>query len=303
MKNRNKSKKIVSIYIPTYNEECNIGFLLKSLLKQKAHSYSTENIVVVNDGSTDKTKETVLELSQKYPTIKFLDDGKRIGKIDRLNQIYKINKSEILILFDGDLMLRSPYVIERMVTKFGKGVALVSPNKHPLKARTFVEKLINCLYGFFYEIRKDFNGGDTIHNFITCAYGISDEFAKKLYYPKNVYPITKFTYLAAVKNGLKFKFAKDTCVYFRSPGNIRDYSLQINRFSNVEAINERYYGSWVHNILYIPISRKLTVAVKMLLTHPLVFSLAILLRTILMLEKKKSSGRMWKLAISSKKLV
>ncbi len=299
-----KNKKTVSVYIPAYNEENNISFLLKSILRQKGNSFTLKRIVVVDDGSTDRTREIVLNISRKFPIIKLLKDNKRIGKIDRLNQIYKINKSEILILFDGDLILKSSLVIENMIKKFNKGTSLVSANKIPLASKTLIETLINCLYIFFYEIRKDINNGENIHNFSSCAYAINDVFAKKLNYPKNIYPITKFTYFAAIKNDLRFKFAKDAYVYFRSSNNMHDYSLQVNRFSDVEMLNEEYYGIWIRSFIHIPFSRKLFIASKMLITNPFIFSLAIILRLTLMLQKNNHpSGRIWELATSSKKLI
>lgn len=300
-----KKKKTVTIYIPVYNEENNINFLLESILGQKGNSFDLEKIVVVNDGSTDNTKEIVLKMSEKFSSIVLLDDGKRLGKIDRLNQIYKLNKSEILILFDGDLILDSSYVIERIIKEFSNvGVSLVGANKRPLRARTFAEKLINYFYELFYEMRKDIDHGDNIYNFSSCAYAITNSFAKKISYPKNIYPITKFTYFAALKKNLKFKFVEDACVYFRSPNNLKDYALQIHRFSNVKNINESYYGKWVREIYGISVKRKIYVTIKMIIMNPIMIPMAIVLRLIIIfIGNNRKSERIWELAQSSKELI
>jgi len=298
-----KKKVTVTIGIPAYNEEANIGYLIDSILNQERTSYVIESIVVLNDGSTDKTKNMVLNLAQKNAEISCLDDGNRLGKIERLNQVFKMNKSNILILFDADLMLSSTNVIESMISKFEKGVALVCPDKYPLQSKTFIEKLINYLYDLFYQIRIDLHGGDNLHNFTTCAFGITEEFAKKLYYPKNIYPITKFTYLAAIKNGLKFKLAKEVRVYYRSPNNLKDYCLQVNRFSNVLALNKLYYGIWIDNVAHIPLLLKVKVFLRMFLSNPFLFILAIMLRIYVRFKRKGTSGSIWELAVSSKKLI
>jgi len=49
----------VSIGIPAYNEEANIGKLLSSLIKQKEAGFIIKEIIVVSDQSTDKTDEIV----------------------------------------------------------------------------------------------------------------------------------------------------------------------------------------------------------------------------------------------------
>ena len=52
----------VSVGIMAFNEEKNMGRLLKALLSQELKKVRIEEIIVVSDGSTDKTNEIVKEL-------------------------------------------------------------------------------------------------------------------------------------------------------------------------------------------------------------------------------------------------
>ena len=56
MHNRMSVEKRISAIIPSYNRISTIGRALESVLKQ---TYGVSEIILVNDGSTDKTEEWV----------------------------------------------------------------------------------------------------------------------------------------------------------------------------------------------------------------------------------------------------
>lgn len=62
---------ILSICIPTYNRFYQLKECLVSILfSTKGHETDIE-IIVSDDASTDNTKETVSELQNKYPFVKY----------------------------------------------------------------------------------------------------------------------------------------------------------------------------------------------------------------------------------------
>jgi cellulose synthase/poly-beta-1,6-N-acetylglucosamine synthase-like glycosyltransferase len=86
---------LVSIIVPAYNEEKTIGKCLESILNQ---DYKGEmEIIVVNDGSSDRTAEIV----PKYP-VKFIDLKVNGGKANALNRAIEDAKGDILIFTDSD---------------------------------------------------------------------------------------------------------------------------------------------------------------------------------------------------------
>ncbi len=86
---------LVSIIVPAYNEEKTIGKCLESILNQE---YEGEmEIIVVNDGSTDRTAEIV----SKYP-VRFIDLKVNGGKANALNRAIEDAKGDILIFTDSD---------------------------------------------------------------------------------------------------------------------------------------------------------------------------------------------------------
>ncbi len=73
-----KKNPLVSVTITTKNEEKNIENCLKSILEQ---SYKNIEIIVVDNNSTDKTKEIALKYTQKCGMKKgkyyYLQDSKK----------------------------------------------------------------------------------------------------------------------------------------------------------------------------------------------------------------------------------
>ncbi len=66
----------LSIICPTYNEERYISQTLDSFLKQKFHSFQLE-ILICDGMSTDGTRDIVKEYTNRYPSIRLIDNPDR----------------------------------------------------------------------------------------------------------------------------------------------------------------------------------------------------------------------------------
>ena len=54
-----KTLPTVTVALSAFNEETNIGNFIASVLKQKEENFVLEKILIISDGSTDKTAEIV----------------------------------------------------------------------------------------------------------------------------------------------------------------------------------------------------------------------------------------------------
>ncbi|MFA5976606.1 MAG: glycosyltransferase family 2 protein [Elusimicrobiota bacterium] len=94
----------LSILIPAHNEEIVIERTLKALL---ASDYPPDKIevIVLNDGSTDRTAEIVERLAQQHPQIRPIhiprEEGGR-GKAAVLNCGVKLARHSLIAIFDAD---------------------------------------------------------------------------------------------------------------------------------------------------------------------------------------------------------
>ncbi|MBA3750049.1 MAG: glycosyltransferase [Nitrosopumilus sp.] len=92
---------LVSIVVPVKNEEDIINTCVLSCLNQ---SYAMKEIIVINDGSTDKTGTILDELKQENKTVDFkiIHLAKSVGKKKAIEVASKIAKGEIYAFMDSD---------------------------------------------------------------------------------------------------------------------------------------------------------------------------------------------------------
>lgn len=101
---KNLKNALVSVVIPTYNEEKDIRDCLDSLLKQ---SYKNIEIIIVDDGSTDKTREIVTTYSKnKVKLIEGMHKGPGFSR----NLGAKQAKGVILVFVDADMFFDRDYI-------------------------------------------------------------------------------------------------------------------------------------------------------------------------------------------------
>lgn len=113
-------RELVSIIIPAYQEEKRIGRCLTSILKS---SYRNLELIVVNDGSTDKTEEIVRGFMEKMkpdgPVIKLIDIPNG-GPAHARNVGLQRAKGRFIGFADADDMIH-PDMIKRLAESLQRG--------------------------------------------------------------------------------------------------------------------------------------------------------------------------------------
>ena len=283
-----KNKISITIGIPAYNEEDNIGKLLDSIISQKGSRYNIEKIIVACDGCTDKTAEIVEKYIDKHNNIYLINDGLRLGQAGRLNEFYKINKSDIFITFDADTVLGHRYVVNEIAECFeDKKVGLVGGADTPASAKSFVQKIANIWVDAWYEMRSDYNNGVTVHNHKGCVSAGKKEFLKKITIKNNVVGNDDFLYFSAKRMGYKFKFARKTIVYYKTPSGFEDYFQQTTRFLSAKHKVASYFGDWVYAEYKLPVLRKIRGLMIEFLKEPVFLPIAVLFQVLLRIIKYK----------------
>lgn len=88
---------LVSVLIPVYNGENHISIALKSILSQ---SYRNLQIVVIDDGSTDRTAQEIDRC--KDSRVQIIRNGKNIGIVESLNLGLSFCNGELVARMDAD---------------------------------------------------------------------------------------------------------------------------------------------------------------------------------------------------------
>jgi glycosyltransferase involved in cell wall biosynthesis len=103
----------VSIGIMAYNEEKNIGKLIRALLEQETKRIKIKEIVIVNSGSTDRTGQVVREFCGKGSPVKLISEPDRAGKSRAISRFLRTQDSGVLVMESADT-IPEPGAIENL---------------------------------------------------------------------------------------------------------------------------------------------------------------------------------------------
>lgn len=99
-----------AIVIPCYNEQDAIDATIGALFRDLPNSDGIE-VIVVNDGSTDRTPEILKDLSKTYTKLRVVDHDQNVGYGAALKTGIRLAKSDLIFITDAD----GTYPIDRVV--------------------------------------------------------------------------------------------------------------------------------------------------------------------------------------------
>lgn len=107
------SKRLLSIVIPSYNEEENIENTAKTVKDIMNKNRIPYEMIFVNDGSKDSTMKILKELTERDENITAVDLSRNFGKESAIFAGLKTAKGDAVVLMDCDLQ-HPPEVIAKM---------------------------------------------------------------------------------------------------------------------------------------------------------------------------------------------
>ncbi|MBA3283725.1 MAG: glycosyltransferase family 2 protein, partial [Nitrosopumilus sp.] len=117
-------KTFISIVVPCYNEEAILSINLTTIinyLESKNHKFRWE-IIIINDGSKDKTGKIADEFADQRHEIKVIHHPVNLNLGHALQTGFCNSKGDIIVVLDVDLSYSVEY-IEEMVDKLREAVA------------------------------------------------------------------------------------------------------------------------------------------------------------------------------------
>ncbi len=132
--------KTISVVIPAFNEEECIAAViqkLKEILDPLEHSYE---VIIVDDGSRDKTFEIIKEQAKTHPFLKGIRLSRNMGHQAALDCGLKHAKGDAVISMDADLQ-HPPDLIPQMIKLWEEGYEIVYTQKLENQETTLMYKL------------------------------------------------------------------------------------------------------------------------------------------------------------------
>lgn len=236
----------VTVGIAAYNEEKNIANILQDILSQKQTNWTLKEIIVVSDGSHDKTVKRAK--SVKSDKIQVYKDNQRKGKPQRIGEIFVKTRGEIIVIFDADIKLKNDNVINNLIAPFYKNIKtmLVGGNTRPFPPKNFLQRGIYATFKVFDESRLYKNNGNNIFGCNGGCLAVRKTFADQIKFP-NVLNEDDFLYFSCLSKGYNFRHVREAVVFYKMPLTTKDHMKQTLR-SSPEAITlnyKKYFGKTV----------------------------------------------------------
>lgn len=160
---------LVSVIIPALNEEATIGWTIKSLQEQ---SYHNLEIIVVDDGSDDRTPTICLELQERHRDLQYRRFARRAGKSAALNYGLRFAQGDYVVFVDSDTTFDRDAIFRLMTAFADPNVGGVSGN---LRVRNHGKNLLTRLqqieYLFTISIGRRIRAEFDILPIISGAFG------------------------------------------------------------------------------------------------------------------------------------
>jgi glycosyltransferase involved in cell wall biosynthesis len=114
----------VSVVIPAYNEAPNLPALLAELAPSLESLGAPYEILLVDDGSTDATREVLAALQQGHPALRVLRFRRNAGQSAAFLAGFEAARGEVVVTLDADLQ-NNPADIPRLLRELeGKDAVL-----------------------------------------------------------------------------------------------------------------------------------------------------------------------------------
>ncbi|SCY86219.1 glycosyltransferase family 2 protein [Desulfoluna spongiiphila] len=184
--------KRVSVILPVYNEAPNLPYLLDDLIE----SYPDYEVVVVNDGSTDKTSE----LCTGYDVI-LVEHPYNIGNGAAVKTAMRLATGDIFVTMDSDGQ-HDPADIDKLVSLVGEYDMAVGARSFSGQATT-QRALGNLVYNAFASYVAKFKVQDLTSGFRAVKRDVALE---QLHLFPNTYSYPTTLTLAVLRSGYSVKY-------------------------------------------------------------------------------------------------
>lgn len=104
-------KPLVSIVVPNYNY---VGYIRKALDSAVNQTYPNVEVVVVDDGSTDGSADTIAEYAEKYDNLHFYKNPHNMGVVYTHNRCVELSQGEYLVVLSSDDYLHENFIAETL---------------------------------------------------------------------------------------------------------------------------------------------------------------------------------------------
>lgn len=273
------SKKHVTLFIPTYNEEQNIEALLKALLGQQLVAVTIDAILVIDDASTDTTVEAAEKIAALNPIIKVMKHTDRKGVAQRATELFQSCTSAYIIRIDADVSLHDNNCIENLMEHAQQNTGLICGNVQVHQPKNLVQKIGHFGKQLWNSVKDSLPDEQSIaYRCHGALYALSQSFAHSVSIPKTIgSDDDTYLFFDAKRKGYDVSYAQNAIVYQQLPKTLKDYLSQHVRYS-VDTLSKHVESSLLNQYKNISFGATIGRLIPMCIRQPIVGTLYIIIR-------------------------
>lgn len=228
------------ICIPAYNEEDRIGFILDNV-----KSYNIP-VVVINDGSTDKTSEIVLNSG-----VRLVSNHVNLGYGGAINRAFEVTDQDIIIVCDADSLPYS-HSLDMVLEAFDDPRVGAATGRHQLvNPRTGIANWLNYI---IYESKANLDSYLAERDENWHLNGLLMAFRRDAL-PEAINKETnQDAYLGheVRKKGYSVRFLPEAISMFKAPATVKDIIRSRKRVCRGHVVLAYKYGITEHAFTEVP---------------------------------------------------
>jgi cellulose synthase/poly-beta-1,6-N-acetylglucosamine synthase-like glycosyltransferase len=280
-----KTRKRITVGVPSFNEEQNILNLLQSIIQatrsedpdnyftNKDTGYDDDEFIIseiiISDDSSDSTSIIVDRFVKENPSlnIRLIHHPHRRGVSAAWNEIFQEAIGEIIVLYDADIIIDKNSTRE-LVSSIKENVGLCASNSRPFIPKEKEDKKLAVLRASIFianwlkSVRRT---GLSQYTVMGRALSISSDVAKKITVPENIIALDLYVQCRTLEEGFDVIYNEDAIVYFKPPDNMIDFASQIIRATNGHKQIQHYISRLK---LCIPLSTAFIEAIQNIISDP-----------------------------------
>lgn len=141
MQDRNRKKSpFLSVVVPIYNEAENVRPLYTAVRDVLDGLGKSCEMIFVDDGSRDGTREILAELAASDPQLRVILFRKNFGQSAAMGAGFRASRGELVVAMDGDLQ-NDPKDIPKLIRKIEEGHDVVSGWRKNRKDGLLIRKI------------------------------------------------------------------------------------------------------------------------------------------------------------------
>jgi glycosyltransferase involved in cell wall biosynthesis len=146
----NSSEVQYSLVVPLYNEEAGITELYSRLEALMEMLDGPAELILVNDGSQDRTLEMIRQLHEQNPAVCYLSLARNFGHQVAVTAGLNFARGQVVVVLDGDLQ-DPPELIPEMIEKWRQGYQIIYAQRIKRHQESFLKRI--TAYAFYRILR------------------------------------------------------------------------------------------------------------------------------------------------------